>query len=484
MNAEELKEICLCGETTTVQFKREFTTAKKMAEEMVAMANSRGGSILIGVDDKTGEIMGLGYSALQETSRELGTTANDMVKPTIFIETEVVRIEEKHIIVCTVKEGKNKPYKTIDGTIWVKQGADKRRITENSEILSLFQTSGTYQPDLQPIQGSSIRDIDTLALDRFFDSVYHKDINAFDVPADRVLKNIHITDENGQLTTAGMMFFGRNPQQWCPSFAIKAVWFFGSSIAGTSYHDSRDIEGTIPEMFDQAMMWLKSCLKRSQEGQSFNSIGELEVPEVVLEELLQNALVHLDLLKPAAIRLLVFDDRIEIINPGCLPGNQTIDDVKFGNSFIRNKTLAGFGVKTMPYRGLGSGIPRVMAENCHVDFVDNKDGNQFTACIWRTTQKAENTTQKAENTTQKRGNTTQKAENTTQKKLTDVQKKILEYLESHALATRKEIADEIGNVTEDGVKFILVKLQRVGLLKRVGGRKFGHWEVIENNKDN
>ena len=66
-------------------------------------------------------------------------------------------------------------------------------------------------------------------------------------------------------------------------------------------------------------------------------------------------------------------------------------------------------------------------------------------------------------------------------KLTDAQKRILEYLKTHALATRKEIADEIGNVTEDGVKFILVKLQRVGLLKRVGGRKFGHWEVIEKD---
>ena len=476
MNADELKEICLCGETTTVQFKREFTTPKKMAEEMVAMANSRGGRILIGVEDKTGEIVGLSYEALQETSRELGTTANDMVKPTIFIETEVVRIEEKHIIVCTVKEGKSKPYKTIDGTIWVKQGADKRRITENSEILSLFQISGTYQPDLQPIQGSSIRDIDTLALDRFFDSVYHKDINAFGMSADLVLRNIHVIDGQGQLTTAGMMFFGRNPQRWCPSFVIKAVWFYGTSIAGTSYHDSRDIEGTIPEMFDQAMMWLKSCLNRRQEGQSFNSIGELEVSEVVLEELLQNALIHLDLLKPAAIRLLVFDDRIEIINPGCLPGNQTIEEVKLGNSFIRNKTLAGFCVKAMPYRGLGSGIPRVLAEDSQIDFIDSKDGNQFTARIWRTTQKEESTTQKTENTTQKE-------ESTTQKNLTDTQKEILEYLKSHATASRKEIADEVGNVTEDGVKFILVKLQRVGLVKRVGGRKFGHWEVIGYGDD-
>lgn len=91
-----------------------------------------------------------------------------------------------------------------------------------------------------------------------------------------------------------------------------------------------------------------------------------------------------------------------------------------------------------------------------------KDGNQFTARIWRITQKGESTTQK---------------------NLTDAQKGVLEYLKSHATASRKEIADEVGNVTEDGVKFILVKLQRVGLVKRVGGRKFGHWEIIEYDDD-
>ena len=59
MTEKEFKEICLCGETTRVQFKREFTTQKEMAKEMIAFANSRGGMILFGVEDKTGELVGL-----------------------------------------------------------------------------------------------------------------------------------------------------------------------------------------------------------------------------------------------------------------------------------------------------------------------------------------------------------------------------------------------------------------------------------------
>lgn len=155
------------------------------------------------------------------------------------------------------------------------------------------------------------------------------------------------------------------------------------------------IIGTIPEMYEEAMRWLKSCLNRPQNGQSFNSVGELEISEVALEELLQNALVHLDLLKPAAIRLLVFDNRIEIINPGSLPDGQTIDEILLGNSDPRNPQLAQFGSNTMPYRGLGSGIPRVMATGSDVELIDRPEGNQFVARIWRTTRKDETTTQKA-----------------------------------------------------------------------------------------
>ena len=105
--------------------------------------------------------------------------------------------------------------------------------------------------------------------------------------------------------------------------------------------------------------------------------------ETVLEELLQNALVHIDLLKTAAIRLMVFDDRVEIVNPGCVMGGHTIDEVKMGNSFARNPLMANFCAKTMPYRGLGSGIPRVLAEDSRVEFIDSKEGNQFTVRISR-----------------------------------------------------------------------------------------------------
>ena len=481
MIERELIELCSLGESTTVQYKLEFTTQKQIAEELVAFANTRGGIIVFGAEDKTDRMVGLTYEQVQYTSRELGNTANEQVRPVIYIETETVKHEDMAYVVAYVKNGIYKPYKDLSGNIWVKQGSDKRRVTENSEIRRLLQDSHQYQVDADGVEGSSEDNIDTKALDSYFAHVYGKGADDFKMPRKNVLRNAHITDDLGRLTIAGLMFFAKEPQQFRPQHLIKAVWFYGNEIGGTEYRDSRDITGTIPEMYEEAVRWLKSCLNRPQNGQSFNSVGELEIPEVVLEELVQNALVHLDLLKPAAIRMLVFDNRIEIVNPGCLPDGQTIDEMLLGNSDPRNPLLAQFGSNTMPYRGLGSGIPRVMATGSDVELIDRPDGNQFVARIWRTIQKDEATTQKANegliSTTQKDEVTTQKSKTATQKPLNATQKKILAYLKRYPKATRKDTADALGDITEDGVKFNIGLLQQYGALKRKGGRKNGEWEV-------
>ena len=179
MNSIELEKMVKCGETTTVQFKQEFELPAKIAEEMIAFANTRGGHILFGIKDKTGEVLGLSYDEIQSTSRDLGNTANEHVRPTIYIQTEVVELNDKKILVATIQEGRSKPYKDLKGQIWVKQGDDKRRVTDNTEILSLFQQSGAYHPDEAGVPDTSYKDLDTLAIDKYFENVYKKPMSDF-----------------------------------------------------------------------------------------------------------------------------------------------------------------------------------------------------------------------------------------------------------------------------------------------------------------
>lgn len=106
MTPEELKNKVMCGETTMIQFKEKFSGQKDIAKEMVAFANSRGGQIIFGIKDKTGEMKGLSYEEIQSISRELGNAANEFVRPTIFVETDVISVDNMYFLVCSVAQGK------------------------------------------------------------------------------------------------------------------------------------------------------------------------------------------------------------------------------------------------------------------------------------------------------------------------------------------------------------------------------------------
>ena len=125
-------------------------------------------------------------------------------------------------------------------------------------------------------------------------------------------------------------------------------------------------------------------LHKIQAGRGVNAPGLPEIPEAVFEELLVNALVHRDYLVSAPIRLFIFDNRIEIVSPGHLPNNLTVEKIKAGNSNIRNPILVSYVAKGMlPYHGLGSGITRALDEWPEIDFTDDRDGCLFKATVHR-----------------------------------------------------------------------------------------------------
>lgn len=151
MNTIELLDIIGTGETSRVQFKREIDNDDSIAAELIAFSNSKGGLILFGIEDKKGTVIGLDYQQLQTYNNRIATIANEKVKPQIFLFTEVITIPsetgEKKVLVVEVSEGIVKPYKDKNGAIWVKQGSDKRRLTDNHEQIRLFQQSGMVYLD-------------------------------------------------------------------------------------------------------------------------------------------------------------------------------------------------------------------------------------------------------------------------------------------------------------------------------------------------
>lgn len=384
MTALELLEIISDKETSTVQFKREITHNDSMAAEIVAMANSLGGMILLGVVDKTGEIVGVDLTS--NINERIANIATNNVKPSIYIQTEIVTIEKEvpsKILVVHVPHNPSQIYKDNNGAIWVKQGSDKRRVTDDYEILRLYQRSGNLLADEMEVNGTSIDDIDEKIFSDYFKKEFGKTYQEKGLTFEQALKAKRVL-RNNQLTLAGLLFFGKEPQTIKPAFTIKAVSYFGNDIEGNRYRSKpKDLTGTIPELFEKGLDFLNTNLNFIQIGESFNTQGKLEISSIAIEELLQNALVHRDYFKNSPIRLLVFDNRIEIISPGKLPNSLTVEDIKYGNPVIRNNQIVAFSTHILPFSGLGSGVKRALREQPNIELINDIEGEQFKVIIPR-----------------------------------------------------------------------------------------------------
>ncbi|MBQ8957055.1 MAG: putative DNA binding domain-containing protein [Bacteroidales bacterium] len=382
MNALELLNLVSLGETSKVQFKELLDSETSIAAEMIAMSNSKGGIIIFGVKDKTGEITGLDYEQLQKIGNRIATIATDSIKPQIFVTTESlsVNFEDGHrnVLIVHIEEGFAKPYKDNNGTIWLKQGCDKRKLTDNNELFRLFQQNGNVYIDEIIVPNTSVNDIDKEKVSNYLVEINDEDAEQ----TETLYRNLNIL-KNDSLSLGGLLFFSNNPQKYRPAFCIKAVSFFGNDSAGTEYRDSIDIVGTIPEMFTDGMKFFNTSLHHTQQGRNYNSIGVLEISQIALEELLQNALTHRDYSKNAPIRIFIFDSRVEIISPGALPNSQTVDSIKLGNVVVRNNLINTFASKLMKYRGTGTGIRRALKEQSNIEFFNDVDGEQFIVTIPR-----------------------------------------------------------------------------------------------------
>jgi ATP-dependent DNA helicase RecG len=149
------------------------------------------------------------------------------------------------------------------------------------------------------------------------------------------------------------------------------------------YADSRNLVGKLANVFQQTVGFIISNLHHVQGEQGINSLGIPEIPSESIEELVANALIHRDYFISAPMRVFVFQDRVEIISPGRLPNNLTVENIKAGNSNARNPVLASFANHLIPYRGYGSGIIRALAKYPYIDFIDDGEGNLFKAILKR-----------------------------------------------------------------------------------------------------
>lgn len=407
MNEIDIIQQVKSGEVSRVQFKERVLDNYDIGCEFVAFSNARGGTLVVGVKDNIGSANPLSYLEVQETTNILGNIASENVVPAILVDVETISVDGGSLVVAHIKEGVNKPYHDNRGIVWVKNGADKRKVFDNAELAEMMTDCGSFSPDEAAVKDATIKDLDEDTIKIFLSNKFEKVLARKGLVGDafreasldtvssaiasghdgeKLLHNLRFIRPDGKVTVAAMLLFGKYTQRWLPAMTAKCICFVGNNLGGRQFRDKvndADIEGNLLHQFETIMDFFNRNLHHIQVGKEFNSQGVLEIPYTSLVEFIVNALVHRSLNATAPIRLFILDDRVEIHSPGTLPNGLTVDDIVVGTSMPRNMFLFTNAIHLLPYTGAGSGILRALSEDMNVSFTNNDRTNEFVITINR-----------------------------------------------------------------------------------------------------
>ena len=442
-----LKQI-KAGEVSGVQFKERILDKYDIACELVAFSNSHGGKLVVGIKDKTGEINALSYSEVQETTNLLSDIASENVVPSILIKIDTVEVEDGNLVIATVKEGLNKPYHDNKGIVWVKNGADKRKVFDNAELAEMMTDCGSFAPDEAGVRNATINDLDATTIKQFLGNRFERVLEKKGLTGDafneasldmicsaiakghdceKILRNLRFIRPDGTLTVAAMLLFGKYTQRWMPMMTAKCICFAGNSVGSKVFRDKvndADMEGNLLHQYDTIMDFFTRNLHNVQVGDEFNSMGKLEIPYTSLVEFTVNSLVHRSLNMKAPVRIFIFDNRVEIHSPGALPNGLTIDDIKAGTSMPRNMFLFNNAIYLLPYTGVGSGITRALDEDVNVTFMNNDKTQEFVITVWRgESNQVEGESNQVGNQVEEKSNQVEQKSNQVEQKSNEVEEK-------------------------------------------------------------
>ena len=346
------------GENTHIEFKADAVRPESVAREIVAFANTFGGTLLIGVEDD-GSLSGI------ESDREtwIANISRNNIIPALQLDVQHADIEGKRICMVTVPKGQDRPYQTQDGKYWIRAGSTNRMATKE-ELSRLFQQAGLIHFDISPVANTDMSYIDKEAVDAYYRSYYSTAfIDLSDDEQHRLLVNTDILIQHeGQwvVSVGGLLMFGKQPQRRLPQSSIVFAVFKGISITD-DLADKKEITGTLPELIDKTLGLLQLYLPTPSTIEGAKRKESLAASPKVLRESIVNAVMHRDYsISHRKIQVYIYSDRVEITSPGGLPNTLTLEKIRYGNSAPRNVFLVKFLDNLRYFDGLGRGIPMML----------------------------------------------------------------------------------------------------------------------------
>ncbi len=517
MKKTELFEIIANGENSSVEFKRDGIRPEQLAREVVGMANSRGGMILLGVEDN-GTIGGITRPNLEEWVMD--TVFGRYVHPLIIPHyQEVVFDGERRVAVITLVAGTAKPYvlRYKDREeIYIRMGSTTRLATRE-QVLRLFGSGGLLHTETLPVSGSKIKHLDMVRLENYLrDILGEPALPASEEEWMERLDGLGFLTmdalEQQVCTIAGMVVFGMNPRRFLPQAGLRVMVFDaddkqyqavldvvinGPMVGRWNFAEGKTLidEGII-EKFIHTIEPFIAVEADQIEPETFRREKHRLYPVEALRETVLNALAHRDWTRSVDIEITRYNDRLEVISPGALPNSMDVEKMKAGRRTPRNplilEVLRDYGYVDARGMGVRLKVIPLVRQFSGRDPVFEATEDYLKTVIFAGSAPEEGSSLSRRDVGKASG-----------KRLKDVEKereyptsgqeevsgkggnvgkaleKILAAIRQRNSITIPELAALVG-VTERSIERNLQKLRQQGLLKRVGGRKQGYWEIIDS----
>ncbi len=346
-------------EGKTLEYKRDLSSPLGVLRSAVAFANTAGGIVLIGVEDRSAHVRGV--TEPFQLEERLANLLSDSIHPRLVPELEILPWRNKYVLGLQVFPSASRPHYLkregpIQGT-YVRVGSTNRRADpELIGELERFARGRTF--DEEPMPALNSEAIDFRVASELFAPV--RKLRRADLETLRI-----VTEHQGQLvpTVGGVLLFGATRERHFPDAWIQVGRFAGSDRSRILDHT--ELRANPVQAIEDAIAFVHKHLNHAADIGAVRRVERWTVPPVVIREAVINAVVHADFSQTGApVRVSIFDDRIEVENPGLLPFGLTIDDLERGVSKLRNRVIGRVFHDLGLIERWGSGITRMRAA-CH-----------------------------------------------------------------------------------------------------------------------
>lgn len=422
-----------------------------LAQTLVAFANSDGGTILVGVEPE-GRLCNVAPEEVQQSL----LAAQAECRPPIEVGWEQMEASGGTVVAIRVPRS-SELHTLADGRVLIRAGQENKPLT-GPEVRQLAATKSAGDFEAEPVPAADFDDLSSEIIQEYLAKRQERGDGPLSRPLPEFLKEIGALDEDGRPTVAGLLLFGERPQVYLPQSGLVFVRFMGTEPRGSDglagYGRREEIGGPLARMIERAWQVVWEEMRVGAVVKGLVREERTEYPPFAVREALVNAICHRDYrLRGRRTEVRMFDDRLEVISPGGLPGYITLDNI-VDEHFSRNPRIVAGLFQWGYIEELGLGIDRMIEEMLragHPAPVFRATPYSFTVTLYNAQER--------------------QVIPDWERSMNERQLRALQYLREHGSITNREYRSLCPDVSAETIRLDLVDLQKKGLILKVGTKR-------------